>query len=207
MLFTSRKVTAQGLPAETQREVVPPLSEHAARQLLTPAASLLTEEQLRLVLKHCGGLPLALQLVRGQIEQDPDPEIVQSVVKRLTGREPLSHDSSDKLLLVVGDSVECLSGPLCQVWCEVAVLLRDICSWLELELLYGKDQMRELALRSLLQRQPLRGDRRECAQVHDVLLSYAYQHCCKGRSSQHYPRLADYYKREPQDIDMADLVS
>jgi hypothetical protein len=206
VLFTSRSMTAQGMPSATEKKVVPPLSDDAATQVLSAARGLLDKHQLKLVLKFCGGLPLALQLVRGCIEQDRDPGRLQYMVERLAGHTPISHDSSDKLFRLVGDSVKCLSEPLCQIWCEVAVLMGGDVPWSDLEVLYGKDQTRELASRSLLQKGvgDLLGP---YARVHDVLLSYAYHQCCTGRGSRNFPILARLAGRNAQDLDMADLVS
>jgi hypothetical protein len=202
------------MPSATEKKVVPPLSVRKATQVLSTVRGLLDTDQLKLVLKYCGGLPLALQLVRGCIEQDRDPSSIQSLVERLAEREPISHDSSDKLFRLVGDSVKCLSEPLRQIWCEVAVIMGGDVYWSDLEVLYGNDQMRELASRSLLQKVRLSPTWRACdflgpyARVHDVLLSYAYHQCCTGRGSRNFPIMARLEERnETQDLDMADLVS
>lgn len=216
MLFTSRTQAALGVPGTTDKQRVSPLSQAAATELLSKVIPLLSLQQLGVVLRYCGGLPLALQLVRGRIEQDRDG--IGPFTGRLADYGPISFDNDDDLFTVVGDSVQSLSETLRQAWFDITMLLYRDMLWEDLELLYGVGEMRELVLRSLVQPRPSLPSRladssagprffpHAAVWVHDVLLSYAHEQCKKG-SNQYRASCYGFGGPVQLHIDKANLVS
>mgnify|MGYP001807206119 CR=1 FL=1 len=131
MLFTSRTQAALGVPGTTDKQRVSPLSQAAATELLSKVIPLLSLQQLGVVLRYCGGLPLALQLVRGCIEQDRDG--IGPLTGRLADYGPISFDNDDDLFTVVWDSVQSLSETLRQAWFDITMLLYRDTLWEDLE--------------------------------------------------------------------------
>jgi hypothetical protein len=208
VLFTSRNKRAKGVPCNTIRHEVPPLSREVASGML--ASLTLTEQQLDVVLGYCGGLPLALSLVQGALAGDP--EGAAGLVKRLDDSQPISTvDNYDELFDTVGFSVGLLSESVRQVWFDIAVLLREDTPWEYLEYTYGADVVRELAMRSLIREQsrgydsPWQTLAVRVAGVHDVLLTYGYQQCVPD-SSNYRARSLDMWSEDPLDIPTGSLV-
>lgn len=179
VLFTSRNKAAQGLPPSTRKEPVRPLTVEPARQLLMATGLELSEQQQQDVLGYCGGVPLALKLVRGALEADPDN--MQSVLRRLKQLKPISINARDELMAVVGYSVEVLGQEAREAFYDIAVLLREDLRWRDLQALYGADAISNLQTRSLLSttggNHDIVGFTDVVATVHDLLLTYAHNEC------------------------------
>jgi hypothetical protein len=210
VLFTSRSAAATGLPATTINCAVPALQDDVAEQLLTATGMQLSNEQSKVVLRYCAGLPLALLILRGTLER-ADPARIADVCARLRVREPITYDNRDQLLDDVGYSVRQLNRNLQQAWYDIAMLLRDNTRWSELEHLYGASTMRELQLRSLVSPADAMHDyidiTGEVAWVHDVLVTYAYQQCGPGSSQFRIRGLDASAVHEQLEISASDKVS
>ena len=158
------------------------MSNEAAAQLLEATGLQLKQEQLKAALDYCGGLPLAVLVVRGALEEDK--EYMNFVVERLKEGRPISIESNDELMQAVGYSVELLGEEIRAAFYDIAVVLREDLRWCDLQASYGDECVGALERRCLISRvcgdHDMVGYTDEVARVHDVVVTYAYSKCGPG---------------------------
>eukprot|EP00250_Pteridium_aquilinum_P022392 c25369_g1_i1 orf=1513-3207(+) len=131
------------------------------------------------VLKLCGGLPLALKVVRGYIAKYRDMEVehLRDVVEKMSEAIPLCGEGKDDMYSIIKFSIDQLHSEFKKAFLDL-VVYRNGQSWKCAERLVGKVILESLLEYSLIVRVPkLDWMRRsqDIVEVHDVLYAIGKQ--------------------------------
>jgi hypothetical protein len=117
----------------------------------------LTKQQEEAVLQYCGGMPLALTVIRSFLENlDERHEVLCRIHNSLASKERVGVDSSDWLLDRLQLSIDLLQPATRTAWLDICVLFPDE-SWCYLEWVYGQQCMGKLLRQNLISKAELEG--------------------------------------------------
>jgi hypothetical protein len=187
-----------GLPAglgDFKSYAVPPLQDEDAKAVIAAAAPRveLEKEQMKSVLRYCGGHPLALQVVAGALVQAADTRDRSKVFERLASKKGVvgsTGDPHEELRASLLFSIELLPDQQRKAWLDIVMLFREDTPWQDLVVLFS-ETLEQLLARNLLQRGTAqdflmrRGEtvEVEVALVHDVLVHLANSLCGPSRAA------------------------
>ena len=184
-----------GLPTglgDFKSYAVPPLQDEDAEAVITAAAPSveLEKEQMKSVLRYCGGHPLALQVVAGALVQAAGTRDRSQVIERLASKKGVvgcTGDPHEELRASLLFSIELLPDQQREAWLDIVMLFREDTPWQDLVVLFS-ETLEQLLARNLLQRGTAqdfwmsRVETVEVALVHDVLVHLAKSLCGPSRA-------------------------
>jgi hypothetical protein len=194
-----------GLRLKLTKHAVGCLADEAPQEVLLAGGVQLSDDQLKIALIFCGGLPLALTLLNRALLAEDDPA---GLIQNLKEHGSFSIDEEDELVSALSFSVLRLSEELQTAWLYLTLMcLQRTIDLVQLQCLFGVHTLQKLQQRSLITLQgpdwPLPVPQLPAVQVvvHDVLLRMAER--MYGPDSGNYCLQLDY---APYPISLSQTV-
>jgi hypothetical protein len=140
----------------------------------------LNEQQEQAVLQYCGGMPLALRVIRSFLRDESErPEVLRKIKTSLNDKEPVGVYSQDWMLDRLQLSVDLLPSADLGAWLDICMLFPTE-EWIQLEWVYGQECMAKLLRHNLIIKQEGLWPHTMEIAVHHVLLTLAHSICQKS---------------------------